>query len=208
MDIPNWVIDHETFRRWARSDAFPRRGQFFYLDRKIWMDLARETVIHNQIRVAFIAVVGALNLAEKLGRFVGGRMMLTHVAAGLSCEPDGMFISNAAFERGLATLPEGGASLEIIGTPDMTLEVASKTSVEKDTVALKDLYAKAAIAEYWVVDSTVETPQLEIYRLAAGKYVAARKHDGWVKSNVFGRSFRLTCKKDAHGVSQFNLETK
>jgi hypothetical protein len=42
----------------------------------------------------------------------------------------------------------------------------------------------------------------------AGKYAAARKHDSWVKSKVFGRSFRLTSKKDAKGVSQFNLETK
>jgi len=45
-------------------------------------------------------------------------------------------------------------------------------------------------------------------RLVNGKYVAARRDDGWVKSHVFGRSFRLTCRKDVKDVSQFNLETK
>ena len=38
--------------------------------------------------------------------------------------------------------------------------------------------------------------------------VTTRKHDGWIKSKVFGRSFRLTCRKDAKGMSHFNLETK
>jgi hypothetical protein len=64
------------------------------------------------------------------------------------------------------------------------------------------------VAQYWLVDSTIENPELVIMRLVNGKYVAARKHDGWVKSKVFGRSFRLTCKKDAKGLTQFNLETK
>ncbi len=96
----------------------------------------------------------------------------------------------------------------LTGAADLALEVVSKTSIEKDLVDSIDLYAKAGITEYWLVDSTVESPELVILRLVAGEYGAARRHDGWVKSNVFGRSVRLTCKKDAKGVSQFNLETK
>ncbi|MBM3993171.1 MAG: hypothetical protein FJ303_03300 [Planctomycetes bacterium] len=64
------------------------------------------------------------------------------------------------------------------------------------------------MSEYWLADSTIETPELVIMRLVNGKYVAARRDDGWVKSHVFGRSFRLTCRKDVKDVSQFNLETK
>jgi len=208
VHIPPWVTDHMTFRRWACSDDFPQRGQFFYLHGKFWVDLSMETLIHNQIKLAFTVMIGSIVLNEVLGRFCGDRMMLTNVAAGLSCEPDGMFLSTEAIESGLVTFTEGDNSLEVIGTPDMVLEVVSKTSVSKDTLDAMILYANAGIAEYWLVDSTIETPELVIMRLVAGKYVAARKQDGWVKSKVFGRSFRLTCKKDAKGVSQFNLETK
>lgn len=208
VHIPPWVTDHDSFRRWAFSDDFPQRGQFFYLDGELWADLSMETLIHNQIKAIISMVLCSIVIGESRGRFLLDRMMLTHKPAGLSCEPDGMYISNQAIESGLVTLEEGDESLEISGRPDMTLEIVSKTSVEKDTVILKDLYAKIGIAEYWLVDSTVETPELEIYRLAAGKYVAARKTGGWIKSNVFGRSFRLACQKDPNGMSHFNLETK
>jgi Uma2 family endonuclease len=166
-----------------------------------------ETLIHNQIKAIISMVVSSIVFSESLGRYLADRMMLTHEGAGLSCEPDGMYVSNERFGNGLVTLEQGDQSLEIIGGADMVLEVISKTSVEKDIVTLKDLYAKAGITEYWLVDSTDETPELSIMRLASGKYTTARKQDGWVKSKVFGRSFRLTCKKDAKGLSHFNLET-
>lgn len=206
--IPAWVKDLDSFRRWAFSDDFPQRGRFSYLDGALWVDLSMETDIHNQIKTVITIVVGAIVLNETLGRFYADRMLLTHPTIGLSSEPDAMFISNERTEKGLAVLKKGDKSMEVSGSPDMALEVVSKTSVPKDTVVSMDLYAKAGISEYWLVDSTVETPELVIMRLVAGKYVTARKHDGWVKSNVFGRSFRLTCKKDAKGLSHFNLETK
>ena len=206
--IPHWVIDHESFRRWARSNAFPERGQFFYLDGTFWVDLSMETLIHNQIKNAILIVLGSIVTNEALGRVLGDRMMLTHPGAGLSCEPDLMFIANASLHDGAVILREGNTSLEVEGSPDMALEVVSKSSVQKDTVAFKELYARAAIAEYWIVDSTAEKPELVIYRLTDGKYLTVRRQDGWVKSKVFGRSFRLTSRKDAQGMSQFELEIK
>lgn len=208
VHIPPCVTDHDSFRRWACSADFPDRGQFFYLDGELWADLSMETLIHNQIKAVFSMVVSSIAFGESLGRYLGDRMMLAHLAAGLSCEPDGMFISNATFDRERVFFEKGDESLEIIGSPDMALEIISKSSVEKDTVILKELYAKAGITEYWLVDSTIETPELEIYRLVSGKYVAARKTGGWAKSQVFARSFRLTCKKDTQGLSHFSLETK
>jgi Uma2 family endonuclease len=119
-----------------------------------------------------------------------------------------MFISNDRWQSDLARCEKGEKSMELNGSPDMTLEIVSKSSIPKDTVDLMELYAKAGISEYWLVDSTVDKPVLDIYRLVDGKFVVARKHDGWVKSNVFGRAFRLTRKDDDHGFPQFNLEMK
>jgi Uma2 family endonuclease len=206
--IPSWVTDHASFRRWAFSDEFPDRGRFAFLAGKLWVDLSMETNFHNQIKTVITIVVGSIVLNEALGRFYVDGMLLTDCARGLSNEPDAMFVSNERMEKGLAALTKGDKSMELVGSADMALEVVSKSSVEKDMVDLMELYAKAGIPEYWLVDSTVETPELTILRLTSGKYVQVRKHDGWSKSKVFGRSFRLTSKKDARGVSQFNLETK
>ena len=208
VHIPLWVTDHDSFRRWACSNDFPERGQFFFLNGTFWVDLSMETLIHNQIKGIITAVLTAFVTPESLGRVLFDRMMLTNSNAHLSCEPDGMFISNQTIEQGLVTFESGDESLQVIGTPDLALEVISKTTRTKDTIDLMADYAKAGIAEYWLVDSTIDAPELVIMRLVGGKYVAARKHDGWLKSHVLGRSFRLTCKKDSTGMSQFNLETK
>ncbi len=208
VHIPPWVTDHDSFRRWAFSDDFPARGRFAYLAGKLWVDLSVETDFHNQIKSVITIVLGSIVLKEALGRFYADGMLLTNREIGLSNEPDAMFVSHDHMENGLAVLKMGDRSMELNGCADMALEVVSKSSVEKDMVDSMDLYAKTGIAEYWLVDSTVETPELEIYRLAAGKYVPARKTGGWIKSNVFGRSFRLTCQKDPNGMSHFNLETK
>jgi hypothetical protein len=58
------------------------------------------------------------------------------------------------------------------------------------------------------VDATLAEPALTILRLAKRKYAAVRSHDGWVKSKVFGRSFRFSYAKDARGTLQVKLETK
>jgi Uma2 family endonuclease len=208
VHIPPWVTNHDSFRRWAFSDDFPERGQFAFLAGKLWVDLSMETDFHNQIKTVITVVVGSIVLNESLGRFYGDGMLLTDRAFGLSHEPDAMFVSYDRIEKGLAVLKKGDKSMELSGAPDMALEVISESSVEKDTIDLIGLYARAGITEYWLVDSTIATPEIMIMRLVAGKYAAARKTGGWVKSNVFGRSFRLTCRKDANGLSQFELQAK
>jgi len=206
--IPRWVRDVDSYREWAFSADFPEHGRISFLNGKLWVDLCMETDIHSQIKTVITIVVGSIVLNEVLGRFYADKMLLTSRAVGLSQEPDAMFVSNARFAKGLAVLEKGDQSMEVSLSADMVLEVISKSSVKKDAVDANIVYAKAGIAEYWLVDSTIESPELVIMRLVGGKYVAARRHDGWMKSNVFGRSFRLTCKKDASGMSQFNLETK
>ena len=32
VEIPSDVVDHESFRRWARSEAFPERGRFAFIN--------------------------------------------------------------------------------------------------------------------------------------------------------------------------------
>jgi Uma2 family endonuclease len=168
-----------------------------------------ETLLHNQIKNLFVIVVGGIVLSESLGRFFGDRMRLVNEGAKISTEPDAMFVSFKTMKAGTARWEEGGDSLEIVGTPDMVLEVVSSSSVQKDTVELRELYAAAGIREYWVVERLKGDVSFEILRLSGERYVATRKSEGWSKSNVLGRSFQLVpAKVGADNVQDYRLQVK
>ena len=206
--IPTWVVDLESFRRWARSDEFPARGRFSHLAGGLWVDLSMETAGHNQAKWKMSLTLGGLIEAQTLGYFYPDRMRLVNVDADLSTEPDGMFISNKTLDTGLARLEHGTATLEVVGSPDMVLEVVSPSSVEKDTVLLRQLYWKAGVREYWLVDPRGLELHFDIFRHAEKGYVATRPRQGWLKSAVFGKSFRLTQRDDARGNPVFTLEVR
>lgn len=206
--IPSWVQDHRSFRRWARSPAYPARGKVSYLDGVVWVDLSMEKVRHNLLKTVVAVVLTGLAMAKKSGRFFGDRMMLTNAAVRLSTEPDGMFVTFNSLEEGRVLLKEGEESLEVEGSPNMALEVLSKHSVKKDTVELMHLYWAAGIEEYWVIDSRKEDPPLTIYAHTAEGYQAVRRQNGWVKSKVFGQSFCLRREEGRGGLPDFILEWK
>jgi Uma2 family endonuclease len=203
--IPAWVVDQNSFRRWACCDDYPRQGWFSHLNGELWVDWSMERLSHNQIKTIIAAVLTMLVKTSRLGRFLSDRMLLTNLDAFLSTEPDGMYISYEALKSGRAELQEGDDSMEVLGSPNMALEVVSKSSVKKDTEILRDLYWQAGIDEYWLVDSRSEEPTLEILRHTSRKYVTTKSQSGWVKSAVFGKSFKLTRESNSQGLSEYNL---
>ena len=210
--IPSWVKDLASFRQWTDSEEFPRRGYYAYLNGKIWVDLSLEEFYgHNQVKQEFNLVVGSLVKQERLGRYVPDRMRLVHTHANLSCEPDACFVSRQTIQARRWTLVKGklGGWVEMEGSPDMALEVLSNSSVEKDEVILKQLYAAAGIPEYWLVDVRKEKLRFEILYLTADGYEPVKpQRGGWLKSKVFGRSFRLSQSQNEFGEPEFTLEVR
>jgi Uma2 family endonuclease len=208
VQIPGWVINLDSFRRWARSDDYPRRGWFCYLNGVIWVDLSMEQLFtHNQVKGEFaFAIMGVLK-GQPLGRFFHDRTLLSNPAADLSCEPDGSFVSWEALRGGRVRLVEGAQHgyVEMEGTPDLVLEVVSDSSVRKDTETLLQLYWRAGIPEYWLVDARGPEPTFRILRHTPTGYVAVADQGGWLPSGVFGRSFRLTRQADPLGYPQFTV---
>jgi Uma2 family endonuclease len=90
----------------------------------------------------------------------------------------------------------------------MALEIVSASSVDKDKETLLDLYWRAAIPEYWLVDACGDCLEFDIFRHAAGGYVAAGKRGGWLKSGVFGKSVRLSRHLDDLGNPEFSLAVR
>jgi Uma2 family endonuclease len=63
------------------------------------------------------------------------------------------------------------AAKKIIGAPDLVIEVASRGTATYDRVSKYDIYARAGIAEYWIVKPTNRT--IEVLILENGEYYSS-----------------------------------
>jgi Uma2 family endonuclease len=165
---------------------------------------------HNLVKVEFYVVVGAIVKAEGLGRLHADCVMLVHPGADLATQPDGLFASFETLRTRRLRLVKGKRRgfVELRGTPDMVLEVVSESSVHKDTEELMELYWRAGIKEYWLVDARFEKAQFDIYTRGSRGYLLVRAAGGWLKSAVLGHSFRLAAHKDALGDPAYTLSVR
>jgi Uma2 family endonuclease len=75
-------------------------------------------------------------------------------------EPDLIFVSN---ERASILT---AANLQ--GAPDLVVEVLSPSTRRRDELLKRDLYERAGVAEYWLVDPVAET--VKVYRRAGDDF--------------------------------------
>jgi len=146
-----------------------------------------------------------MNLVEEAasGRFFLDGVLISNETAGVSNNPDALFLSFAGLEQGKYRLVPGSndseKAVEIEGTPDWVLEIISASSVRKDSVQLRRAYFLAGIPEYWLVDARGAEVLFEILRPTDSGYQPLPREDGWQASPVFNRSFRLERQQDAFG---------
>jgi Uma2 family endonuclease len=209
--IPAWVIDLDSFHRWSESDEFPEHGRIDYLKGEVWVDMSEEQIFsHNQVKTEYTITLGALAKSQRRGRFFQDGVRVTHPETDISAVPDGMFITTAALRSGRVRLVKGAqfGFVRVKGSPDMVLEVVSPSSVHKDTVVLQELYWEAGVREYWLVDARRAPLTFQIFRHTARGYSAIRPQAGWLKSAVFGKSFRLTQEQDELGHPIYTLAVR
>jgi Uma2 family endonuclease len=210
VDIPPWVIDLDSFRRWADSEEFPDKGRIEYIKGEVWVDMSKEQIFtHATVKNEFNMVLGSLIKTGRLGLYLPDGVLLSNVVADIVVKPDAFFVSHAA-RRDRVRILEGkrDGHVEMEGSPDMVLEVVSDSSVRKDTEQLRNDYWQASIPEYWLVDARQEPLVFDILRHTAKGYRTTPKKDGWIKSNVFGKSFRLTGRTNEFGDPEYTLEVR
>jgi Uma2 family endonuclease len=208
--IPDWVDDLDTYCRWRLSGDAPECGEMAFLDSGIWVDLSREEFLtHNQVKAAFDFAIMSVVQPALSGRYVPDRMLLRNPTANLSTEPDGLYFTWETMRSGRLRLVEklGQGFMELEGTPDLVLEVVSKTSVKKDTILLRELYWKAGITEYWLADVREGKLSFEILTHSHDGYVSTPAAKGWLRSQVLGKQFQLQQKRDPLGHPQFFVGT-
>jgi Uma2 family endonuclease len=211
VSIPTWVVDLESFRRWADADDFPEDGRAWYLKGEVWIDMSKEQIFaHLAVKREFFFVLTGIVKAGNLGLFLPDGLLLSNVEADISGKPDATFVSSASIRAKQVQLIEGwdGGFVEMEGPPDMVLEVVSASSVDKDTVVLRQAYWQAGIREYWLVDARQEPARFDILRHTARGYAATRKRNGWLKSAVFGKSFQLTQRVNPLGHPEYTLAVR
>jgi Uma2 family endonuclease len=211
FNVPTWVTDLESFRRWNDSDDFPDEVPIWWLKGKVWIDMSREQIFtHVRVKTKLTMALGLLAEQEHLGLYLTDGVLLSNFAADISGNPDGLFLSNATLASDRIRLIEGreGGFTELQGSPDMVLEIISRSSQQKDDVVLRQAYWEADVPEYWIVDVRKEPIRFDILRHSKRGYTTARKQEGWVKSPVFGRSFRLVVRPGPGGHPDYSLEMR
>jgi Uma2 family endonuclease len=148
--------------------------------------------------------------AADLGRVYADRALLTHLAARLSTEPDAMIATWETLEsQRLKSIPKksGHDIIELVGTPDLVVEIVSDSSVRKDLVALRERYARAGIAEYWIIDARGEAIRFEILVLGEDGYAPRAPSGQPQHSALLSRTFELTRAKNRIGSWTYTLST-
>ena len=212
IDVPIWVVDFNSFRCWACSEEFPRRGRFAYLGDHLWVnDMAEELFTHNLVKTEFTSVLATICKKRKLGYIFSDRALLTNPKTTLSTEPDLVFASypSVRSSRVAFTQGKGDREVEITGSPEMVLEVVGKWSVRKDTVKLRLLYWLSGVSEYWIVDARTSEPSFRVLKRGKKGFTQiAPQAAGWINSPVLGISCRLLTSSDEFGRPEYNLEVQ
>jgi Uma2 family endonuclease len=211
IHVPGWVVDIDSFRRWTKAPDFPLRGNIWWLRGEVWADMSNEQVFwHGDVKGAIYAVLYFVVKNARLGRILPDGILLTNHEADISGNPDGMFLSRKTLDSNRVRVKKGAKDgmVEVQGIPDMVLEVVSDSSVKKDLVTLYQAYWEAGISEYWLADARRDQLRFDIFRSTPKGYKASPKKNGWLRSDVFGKSFRLIVAFDKSGYPEYTLEVR
>ena len=211
--IPEGLTTLPKFLRWLDTTELPEKLPIRFYQGEVWVDLMEELFSHNQIKTALGITLGGLIAEEDLGLYTTDGMFFANDEAELGTTPDAMFLSNASIAAKRVRFAAGkrrrAVATRVVGSPDLVVEIVSPSSEDVDTAWLMSAYHDAGVTEYWVINALDEDDvRLDIYNRGKKEFIAARARDGWVKSEVLGKSFRLLTKKGKSGHVRYSLEVR
>jgi Uma2 family endonuclease len=211
--IPLSALTLAGFREWATSADFPENCRAAFIGEEIFLDMSNEDPeTHVIIKSVITITIGTLNRELDLGRFYSDGVLISNEAAGVSNNADASLLLWKSLEQNRVRLVprpnQPGRFREIEGSPDWLLEVLSDSSVEKDTELLRRAYHRAGVREYWLIDVRGEEIVFQILLWRKKGFVAAPNQDGWQRSQIFGREFRLVRKRTRMNLWDYSLEVR
>ncbi|MEM1063235.1 MAG: Uma2 family endonuclease, partial [Planctomycetota bacterium] len=169
----------DDFRRWCLSEDFPERGRIDYIDGRLEIDMSpQSTHRHGRVAYSIVETLAPIVRQSDLGILVGDCSRIALPTADTSREPDIVFISHESLESGRVVEVEKsgrpGDSVELVGPPDVVVEVVSDWSVTKDKKALRRAYEKAGVTEYRIIDARSDPAEFLLLRLEKKRYRARK----------------------------------
>jgi Uma2 family endonuclease len=211
--VPPTARTWKGYREWALSDGFPERGHLCFVNGEILIDMSPERIdTHSFVKLQVSTVLALLIKTIRTGYVLPDRTLLSNEQAGVSTEPDAMFVSRDSLSKGFAQFVPGGANplgaQEVVGRPDWVLEVLSPSSRKKDKVLLRKGYFDAGIPEYWLIDALNNEVDFQMLLRGEKDYEAAMPQDGWLVSPTFAKSFNLERILHDDGFLEYTLHMK
>lgn len=197
LRVPESVFTLEGYRAWLKSDVCPEGVRTSYVGGEVLIDMSPEALErHNKVKTAVTVGVALFVQDRDLGEVYSDRTLVTHESAGLSVEPDLTFVSWSSFEtHRVRRVENAGASrdyIELVGSPDLVVEIVSDASVRKDKSLLRDAYGRAEVREYWLIDARGSDVEFEILRNEHGVLQAPALRFSPQESHVLKGLWTLT----------------
>jgi hypothetical protein len=210
IEIPADAHTYRGFLEWALSGALPEKLPVMLLDGTVSLDLSVEPLqTHVAVKAELYCVLAGITKEEDLGEFYVGGVLIGNEEAGVWNNPDGVFVGWDAIKSGrVRFVVRGDDERAVEGSPDWIVEIVSDNSVKKDNVDLRAAYHRAKVREYWLIDARVDPLTFTVLLWRKNGYIEAPGGDGWVRSKVFGREFRLTRKRNRRQAWDYTLETR
>lgn len=214
VSMPANLTTLDRFRAWVHSDEYPERGRFSFLNGAIAIDMSPESLLHhNLVKSEIVTGVRLWLRSHPVGRCFGDGAAFSNESANVSTVPDAVFCSFDWFRTSRVKQVESkkgsGNEVELIGSPNLVVEVVSPSSVRKDTQRLPPLYFKAGVAEYWLVDARGDSLEFTSFRRGKRSWQAVEPAaDGFVRSEVLGGSFRLNRGTDELGDPCYTMHSR
>lgn len=126
------------------------------LDGKIVLMSPRPSVSHYRVVTNIYRTLTSLLEGKTCEAFIDG--IDVYLSETDRVVPDGMIVCNKDIVK-----KDG-----IHGAPDFVVEVLSPSTAKNDRGYKKDMYERAGVREYWIVEPTMR--MVEVYLLSDGKY--------------------------------------
>ncbi len=189
VKVPSSALSLDGFRKWAHSPKFPKRGKISFVSDEVYLDMSPEEIrSHLSVKGDVFGALWSFCRLTNVGIAYADGAFLVNEEAGLATEPDLMFCRHETIESGQVHLrelvPGSGRQVEIHGSPDLVVEIVSKSSVTKDKKRLRDAYFRAGITEYWLIDARGEVIEFDVLTRGESGYVAAIADENGFRSSV------------------------
>src|SRR5712692_8102756 len=128
--VPDTHRSHAGFRAWAKSDPCPERARVTYFNGEILIDMSKEEIeTHAKLKHEVGRGVGNFSRGFDLGECYPDGTLVSNLEAGLSTNPDLTFVLWETLEaKKVILVPRAGVMgqyLELVGSPDLLVEIVS-----------------------------------------------------------------------------------